>query len=41
MNEKIQQRRVKLGLAADEELYSYNSTATTGFNKLIPGHVAI
>lgn len=41
LEEKILLRRAKLGLAPDEDLVSYNSTYTSGCNKLVPAHIAI
>ena len=41
LQEKIQQRKVNLGLASDEELFNFNSNYASGFNKLVPHHLPI
>ena len=41
LQEKIQQRKAKLGLASDDDLVSYNSQYAPGFNKLVAKHIAI
>lgn len=41
LQEKILLRKARLGLAPDEDLVSYNSAYTSGFNKLVPEHIAV
>ena len=41
LKEKIQHRKVKLGLLSDEELIKYNSTCAASFNTLVPRHLEV